>query len=377
MHVSFSSLINVSVNCSLIILVLYFLLQNRKVLSRLGTAFPLSFSFAVLLRFLFPVEFPFTKSVYVKKIWPAIHYFFIKDRFYIGDSFLGICNILCLLWAAGSLFLLLRSLVSYYKIQKTLSCCAPIKDPAISRVLQELNENRIKKHTFRLVEAEEVPSPMIFGLFQSYILLPRTHLPEQEWRYILEHEITHYYSGHLYFKILCELLCDLYWWNPFIYLFKKLTNNLFEIDVDFKITRQLDKKEKLNYLDCLLKIAKTEIVPLADPRCSFSFSFPDPSFLSRRVHMIYDDIDQKKAGSGGSALSIILAFILLLAGSLLFIVEPSYLPPEISATTFSFQEDGCYMTANSDNTYDVYVDSQYIGTVEKPVSKNFYIKEAP
>ncbi|WP_092472491.1 M56 family metallopeptidase [Desulfotruncus arcticus] len=49
---------------------------------------------------------------------------------------------------------------------------------------------------------------------------PKIELSEEEWYYILSHEVAHYYHGDLWIKIVTEFLHIIYWWNPFVCLLK-------------------------------------------------------------------------------------------------------------------------------------------------------------
>ena len=79
MHFSFSSLINMTVACCILTGIFYLLLRHNKMLSHFGTSLVLGVTSIVILRFLIPVELPFTKSVYIYNVYPDIYHFFIDD----------------------------------------------------------------------------------------------------------------------------------------------------------------------------------------------------------------------------------------------------------------------------------------------------------
>lgn len=372
MYFSFSSLINMTITGSMLTGVIYILLKNNKILAHFGTTLILGCSMIVMFRFLLPFEFSFTNSYYVKDIWPAIYLFLINDLPFLMGIGLHIspCEILLTTWVLVSIALFIRSYLAYRVIKGNIYRFQKVQDPVVLSLAEDITKKCNSKKVFTLVDTKEFVTPMIFGINTPIIVLPRLSLTKAEWSYILQHEITHYRSGHLYIKLICELLSILYWWNPFVYIFKKLINNLLELNVDYQVTRSLPDNEKLEYLACLLKIAKISSLCWNNAQWSMtftSFSSRDSTLISQRIHMICYKINEKQRKLILPVFLIILSYIIFLYASFFVIVEPSYISQEHATGSFSPSDDGCYMIRNKDGTYDLFIDSQYITTSDKPL----------
>ena len=110
MHFSFSSLINMTVACCILTGIFYLLLRHNKMLSHFGTSLVLGVTSIVILRFLIPVELPFTKSVYIYNVYPDIYHFFIDDFATINGFSINLCRLLAGVWITGSVLLFCRSI---------------------------------------------------------------------------------------------------------------------------------------------------------------------------------------------------------------------------------------------------------------------------
>lgn len=96
-------------------------------------------------------------------------------------------------------------------------------------------------------------TPMGIGVFKKRILLPRQDYTEQELRYILLHEETHFAHHDQLIKMLMQILCCIFWWNPFVYLLQKAVSQMLEIRCDREVAQSADKAE---YMEVLLALVK-------------------------------------------------------------------------------------------------------------------------
>lgn len=46
------------------------------------------------------------------------------------------------------------------------------------------------------------------------------------------------------------------WWNPFVYLLRNQIANMLELRVDYKVVSQLEEEQALEYMKCLIKMAR-------------------------------------------------------------------------------------------------------------------------
>ena len=73
----------------------------------------------------------------------------------------------------------------------------------------------------RLLVSPLVQSPTLVGFFRPTILLPSEHLPDNDARFILVHELTHFRRGDLWKKFLMNMIQCIHWFNPIIYLLNR------------------------------------------------------------------------------------------------------------------------------------------------------------
>lgn len=368
MMFTFLSLINMTIFGSILIFIIYLLINNNKILLRFGTKLLCVGIFFIVIRFFIPFEFPFTKTIIVTKFLPNIYNLLIKNLFFIGEIGFSLRLIFYLIWGVVSIFLLIHSAHIYMNLKRIISKYTTVEDTVILNLLDELSSPHHKRKNFHVVKAEYITTPMVFGLKETYIILPAIDLSKEEWRFILSHEITHFYQGHLYYKVICQILCNLYWWNPFVYLLKRLLNNLLEMTVDAEVTKVLPVSERLDYLQCLLKISRLEITSSRDVYAMFTFSNHNSTLIARRSHLLLNNSGLNNAKLLFPFCIAVIAYLVFLLSSFFFIVQPRAYKNEVLETSFSFNDSDCFLIENLNGTYDVYQNSQYVITINSSLS---------
>jgi beta-lactamase regulating signal transducer with metallopeptidase domain len=192
--------------------------------------------------------------------------------------------------------------------------------------------------------------------------LPDINLSEEELYYILFHEATHYYKHDLWVKLLLELTCIIYWWNPFIYILKQDIDKIMEIRVDLAVTNNFDEIDKIKYLECLLKIARGNSSPELNS-LSLTFDSRTASVLSQRFQIILDKSMLKKSGVFHKALLVFLLSIFVLSS--LFVLEPYSFKSDVQEYTVELTPQTAYLVHNKKKGYDVYVYNRYFATVTR------------
>lgn len=368
MMFTFLSLINMTIFGSILIFIIYLLINNNKILLRFGTKLLCIGILLIVIRFFLPFELPFTRTIIITKYLPDIYAFLLQDLFFIGNRGISLQTIFYLIWGTGSIFLLIHSAYTYFKLKRIISGYTAVYDTVILQLADELFSAHHKRNHFHIVKTSQITTPMVFGLKETYIILPAIDLSKEEWRFILSHEITHFYQGHLYYKVICQILCNLYWWNPFVYLLKRLLNNLLEMTVDAEVTKVLPVSERLDYLQCLLKISRLEITSSRDVYAMFTFSNHNSTLIARRSHLILNHSGLNNAKLLLPFCIAVIAYLILLLCSIFFIVQPRAYKNEVLETSFSFNDSDCFLIENLNGTYDVYQNSQYVITINSSLS---------
>lgn len=213
-------------------------------------------SLLMILSMFLPFEMPFSKTIPSEKMFPLIqdglnYSFNIFKKFH-----LTVQDILIFFWVAGSLWYFGRSFFNYYSFKKTVDICPELQNSKIQNILEKVKKERGMQFSFKLFEVDFIPSPALFGFRETSILTPSQEYSEENWYYILTHEIIDYERDHLWIKFFLEILCGIFWWNPIIFHFRKSIHKLLEIQVDYILTEKFNKEEYEKYLDCLSEIKK-------------------------------------------------------------------------------------------------------------------------
>lgn len=146
-------LITITVCCCITGLLMWlFLLYNKKASIKVL----LLCSSLLLVRFLYPYEFPFTHSVYITKGYPTLNEFF-NQTLSIGRVEFPVAALLLGIWIAGSLWNGFRFLRHYIVLQKSVSRLPVCSDDNIrSQLDQILKEKHFSRCTFSLKEDTEM-----------------------------------------------------------------------------------------------------------------------------------------------------------------------------------------------------------------------------
>ncbi len=111
------------------------------------------------------------------------------------------------------------------------------------------NKEIIKRDQFSLVDLNEDIAP--FSFF-SYIVFNSNYYTNEELRSILLHEKVHSQEKHSIDVLIAKLFCILFWFNPFMWLYKKAMIQNLEYIADSKACQQIEDKKI--YQRALLKV---------------------------------------------------------------------------------------------------------------------------
>lgn len=324
----------------------------------------------LLVRFLYPHEFSFTHTIGVTKGYPTVNDFFNLSFTISGHRF-SIAHIMISVWLLGiavSAFLLLYR---YHRLRRDIRQLPAAQDPAVlSQFDRILTEKHFAASRFRIKESRSLSSPFVTGFIHPVIVVPTLSLSEQEWYYVLSHETAHYLHGDTLYKLLIELLSIVFWWNPLFYLFRDKISIYIEESADLLATEHLDDDSKLEYLDCLVHVAKQSIHHPMLSNSTLSFDGYAKSELRQRVLVIMKSIETPQTSHRNRGqYGFIVAMLLVTFLSYAVIVEPRSMEvPADEPTSFTIPKEGSYAIKAGDSLYELYIDNTYIGTFNDPAN---------
>lgn len=103
--------------------------------------------------------------------------------------------------------------------------------------------------------ADGINSSCLFGVIHPSIYLNKKGMGEQEKKYCVEHEYSHYLQGDMVWS-LCRTLClILHWYNPLVWVAVVLSQKDAELACDERTIERLGEEERYSYGHTLVEIA--------------------------------------------------------------------------------------------------------------------------
>jgi hypothetical protein len=137
--------------------------------------------------------------------------------------------------------------VSYVIIASVLVIRIVFNFTSLYRMLYQ--QQVIKRERFKLVNLNENIAP--FSFF-NYIVYNADLYSNEELQSILLHEKIHSQERHSFDVLVAKLFCIVFWFNPFVWLYKKAITQNLEYIADQKAIEQLEDKK--SYQRALLKV---------------------------------------------------------------------------------------------------------------------------
>lgn len=335
----------------------------------------LSFLILIILRLLIPLELNFTKVVVSTALLPKINSFFQMPLYKFNNRIsINIFSILILIWLLGATTNIIKLFRSQYYLNKSFKNLESKKD-IDQKIWDNLSkEYKISKH-LRIIETSAVSTPFVYGLIFPTIVFPIFNFNTDEQYFILKHELEHLKEKHIWVKVIIELICAIYWWNPFVYILRKQADNLLEINVDIEITRSWGQDKTLTYLEFLLSIFKKSLSRSTQKNIPLSLDIVynrSKSAFLQRLDLLFTSDKLKYSVVKTTVGTITLVFLLLISFS--FILQPRYpLPSEYNQSMFVLTPDNAYIVKTASGYYEIFSrEFGYLTTIseiEEPYSE--------
>lgn len=151
-------------------------------------------------------------------------------------------DILCIIWAAGMLFLLVRAAVSYIRLKKQLKASVPYSDGICQA---------------------NIESPFLMGLIRPMIYIPFDLEPECE-KISIAHERYHLKRKDNWIRMISYLLLCVHWINPLCWLAYFFMEKDMEMSCDEHVLSD-GKWSRKDYSEALLSVSSGFRFPSANP----------------------------------------------------------------------------------------------------------------
>ena len=189
-------------------------------------------------RMLFPVEFSWTRVIAVSKVYNEI-FDVLQNKIYMGME-LRVYHLVALVWLTGAVLQFCCMLCQYRKAIQYFGSLLPMQNGAAVKAACRIAGDKIPD----IVQTPAVRIPCCMGIFKKRILIPEKSFSDTELYYIILHEYIHLQNNDFLVKMLINMLCAFYWWNPFVCLLKKDLNQSMEIRCDSLVVQRLGRQER-------------------------------------------------------------------------------------------------------------------------------------
>lgn len=375
MRIDFYSIVMATITSSVLILIIFFATKNRRLNKYFGLSCVIVLYIASIVRMAVPVEFYRTV---VKLCDPVVYRFVIYCLYqkvgnqpnYAEPGFRYVHLLVLLLLFVAAIFLvrMIKQYRRFIKYTKQYPNLATNREKRFFE--QECEKIGFKRRiTFKVIDENIVP--MTFGILHPVVLLPCNDYTDEQLPYILRHELIHQKNHDILLKLLIEVYCCLFWWNPLTRLLKKDLDRKLELKCDERAIKDFDDDKKLLYLSAIVKCLKKannskDSKLTAEAKSSFlgfmAVTSETPEIEERFNYIL--DIPAKKYSSKLFVVGLSLACFTILVLSYIFIFQPKRDMDFIDSLCW---EDGATFVADETNSYLVeQPDGEYIWYFETP-----------
>ncbi|SDH08644.1 BlaR1 peptidase M56 [Flavobacterium omnivorum] len=227
----------------------------------------------------------YTKIIWVEPTpvnydWSSLPISTIVDEDHTQEYiYLGLAVLYCI----GTLYLLTKFSFDFYSLQKI------VKGKTIKR-----------QADFKFIDLQDNLAP--FSFFNT-IVYNSSLYSSSELENILEHEKVHSEQNHTVDVLISRLFCIFFWFNPFIWLYKKAILQNLEFIADSEATKKISDKKA--YQLTLLKITTHE-------NCVAITNHFYQSLIKKRIVMLNKNQSKKlNSWKYATVLPALIAFVML------------------------------------------------------------------
>ena len=169
-----------------------------------------------------------------------------EKTFEYKDSWSGLIDVVALIWLLGILVFLIYAVFGFIKLKRKVQISVHLYD--------------------NVYLCDEIDSSFVMGIRKPCIYLS-SKISRDVWKSILIHESTHIKRGDHIWKLLGYLLLMGYWFNPLAWFSYILFCKDIELACDEKVTKRMDKDQRAEYCEALLKCSikrkRLDVCPVA------------------------------------------------------------------------------------------------------------------
>ncbi|MFR8537161.1 MAG: M56 family metallopeptidase [Lacrimispora saccharolytica] len=165
-----------------------------------------------------------------------------------GIQMLSVYQMLAVVWLAAAALYGLYKLLGSYIVQRELKRWSmPVPDKSLEMNYQKLCRKMKVSHPPKLWMNAKVTTTLLTGLLRPRIYLPSDRYTWKELELLLSHELSHYRHHDLWYKLILQLVCIVYWFNPLLHWMRREADQDLEFLCDERIMKDGAHEERMQY----------------------------------------------------------------------------------------------------------------------------------
>jgi beta-lactamase regulating signal transducer with metallopeptidase domain len=160
------------------------------------------------------------------------------------------------IWITGMIIFLGREIYVYKSFYKSLRDMSDeIEEESYIYIVLENCKKALNINKKIVVkDSLKIKSPMIAGIFNPIIIVPKMEYKENKLEMIFTHELIHYKRKDLIVKIFALIVNIINWFNPIAYIIRSNINVVCELSLDEQMVKNLDKSKRKYYGEVILEL---------------------------------------------------------------------------------------------------------------------------
>jgi bla regulator protein blaR1 len=168
------------------------------------------------------------------------------------------------IWIAGMFVMTILSVHAWFKLKNIKRSISVLNNKEVLHLFEQCKNRLHISKPIIIGESPLVKSPMTFGIFKTYVVLPM-HLDEwmplENLRYILMHELHHYKYKDIETNVILIIYQIIYWFNPLVWIAFKEMRLDREIACDTAVLKSLDADCYRDYGNTIINFAELSSRP--------------------------------------------------------------------------------------------------------------------
>jgi bla regulator protein BlaR1 len=178
---------------------------------------------------------------------------------------------LAVTWIIGMLVMTILTIKAWLQLRRMKTSVRTLENQEILLLFEQCKQSLNISKQLIIGESPLINSPLTFGLFKTYVLLPihfDEWLSKDEMRYIFLHELNHYKYKDILTNYLVVFYQILYWFNPLVWAAFREMKLDREIACDSAVLHSLDKRCYAEYGNTIIhfldKLSRPKYITLVN-----------------------------------------------------------------------------------------------------------------